>query len=315
MWNMKTDWLKLKMIISKQEQVHTSVSHFTFWKDGGSLLCGVCLCSRTRLSLLRPLTGFSGCAQPVQPLFWVIHSEIRRGTACLLSPEWPRDTRSIRNAWKLSLEACRKCFGWYDRSWTFILGFHENTKVNEAWDMLWTEKIHKQDQSYQAGACPSAEKAVFEVQHRGISLLFSSLWEQETIRKTIKMPLKVFPSMQIPRNYFKMAFQPIMRPCSHRSLAVRAAVLCPGCWFLSLWSILLAIIKFSMGTKKTYCNSSLILWFFCNGTFGLTPVGKVALVHQVASHGRKNCSSSVPFLLPLRVQKALMSENILYILQ
>lgn len=45
----------------------------------------------------------------------------------------------------------------------------------------------------------------------------------------------------------------------------------------------------------------------------LIPVGRVAVVLHVASRGRKNRSYSVPFLLSLRVQKALMSVNILYI--
>lgn len=41
------------------------------------------------------------------------------------------------------------------------------------------------------------------------------------------------------------------------------------------------------GNKKNYCNSNLISWFFCNGTSGLIPVGRVGFVHRVASHGRK----------------------------
>lgn len=57
--------------------------------------------------------------------------------------------------------------------------------------------FHKEDQRYQAGMCPSRQRAVSEVQCREISLPFSSQEE--------KMPIQVFPSVQILRNYFQAA--------------------------------------------------------------------------------------------------------------
>lgn len=127
--NMKIDWLKLKMILSNEEQVHSSLSCFSFWADWGSLLCGICLFSRTKISPLRPLTGLVSHAEPVQLLFWVICFAVGQSTGSLLTPESLWDARSIKNVLKLSPEACRKSFAGYDRSWPLSFRSHENIEV------------------------------------------------------------------------------------------------------------------------------------------------------------------------------------------
>lgn len=72
-----------------RREVHTSLSLFLFWVDWGSLLCGICLCSRTRLVLLKLLMGIGG---RVPPLFLVIRFGMGQGVGSLLAPQGPWDT-------------------------------------------------------------------------------------------------------------------------------------------------------------------------------------------------------------------------------